>query len=198
LTPRGAARYESPMGETRIPAPGLVVVGVLHPASAPLEDARRSLGRVLGEVHLVSRPVRFGWTGYYRTEMGTDLMRSVLTGEHLVRRDLLAELKSWTNGIEHELARPDGRRSVNLDPGMLTAENLVLATTKNRAHRVYLRDGIYAETTLAFVQGRFLAFPWTYPDYRTQRMRGLLESLRAAYLQRLRQGTATITEEVTA
>lgn len=186
------------MGDARIPAPGLVVIGVLQAAAAPLDEARRLLGRVLGEVQVVGEPVRFGWTGYYRSEMGADLVRCLLAGEHLLRRDLLAELKTWTNRIEQDLARPDGRRSVNLDPGLLTAENLVLATTKNRAHRVYLRDGIYAESTLAFVQGRFLAFPWTYPDYRTQRMRGLLESLRVAYLRRLRQGNATILREVAA
>lgn len=182
------------MGRARIPAPALVVVGTLFSSSDSLDEARHRLTRLLGEVRLAAEPVRFAWTGYYQSEMGDGLWRCLLAGQHLARRDLLADLKLWTNRIEQELAGGGGRRTINLDPGLLSAENLVLATTKNRAHRVYLRDGIFAEASLEFVQGRFRPYPWTYPDYQTDHMFGLLASLRAEYMQRLRHGAGRIIE----
>ena len=41
---------------------------------------------------------------------------------------------------------------------------LVLATTKDRDHRLYLGEGIYAEVTLHYQGGAWRARPWTYPD----------------------------------
>jgi hypothetical protein len=43
---------------------------------------------------------------------------------------------------------------------------LVLASTKDHAHRLYLRDGIYAEVTLAYRAKRWQPLEWTYPDFR--------------------------------
>jgi len=43
---------------------------------------------------------------------------------------------------------------------------LVLATTKDQQHRLYLGQGIYAEVTLAFRSRQWQPLGWTYPDYR--------------------------------
>ena len=55
---------------------------------------------------------------------------------------------------------------MNLDPGYITPAKLVLASTKDHAHRLYLADGIYAEVTLAFRGKQWQPLEWTYPDYR--------------------------------
>jgi hypothetical protein len=98
----------------------------------------------------------------------------------------LVEAKLLSNAVEREMAMDrDGRtcRRVNLDPGYVTLGKLVLATTKDHAHRIALRDGIFAEVTLAYRGGRWEPFPWTYPDYRSGRYDAFLlsarESLRA-------------------
>ena len=57
-------------------------------------------------------------------------------------------------------------RPLNLDPGYITPAKLVLASTKDHAHRIYLRDGIYAEVTLSFRGRKWQPLEWTYPDYR--------------------------------
>ena len=59
-----------------------------------------------------------------------------------------------------------GPRHLNLDRGYLTPAKLVLASTKDHAHRIYLRDGIFAEVTLVYRQRKWQPLEWTYPDYR--------------------------------
>jgi hypothetical protein len=78
-----------------------------------------------------------------------------------------------------------GRRRVDVDPGYLTRTKLVLATTKDYAHRVYLGRGIYAEVTLSYRQGAFHPWPWTYPDYASPEYAPQLEAMRRLYLRQL-------------
>ena len=98
--------------------------------------------------------------------------------------------KRRTNEMEKELAA-SGRfpevRPLNLDPGILTLGKFLLATTKDQAHRVYLRDGIFAEVTLRYHAGAFEPWPWTYADYREPAVRDFLRSARDFYRQRLRE-----------
>ena len=77
------------------------------------------------------------------------------------------------------------RRRVNLDPGYVDQAKLVLATTKDRQHRLYLGRGIYGEVTLRFTGGRFEPWEWTYPDYRTPEYRVFFETVRRRYRQQL-------------
>ena len=67
-----------------------------------------------------------------------------------------------------------GRRRVNIDPGLLLRERFVLATGKNFTHRVYLGQGIYADLTLIYRRDAFQALPWTYPDYTDARLQAFL------------------------
>jgi hypothetical protein len=55
---------------------------------------------------------------------------------------------------------------LNLDPGYITQAKLVLASTKDHAHRIYLADGIFAEVTLSYKHRRWQPHEWTFPDYR--------------------------------
>jgi hypothetical protein len=76
---------------------------------------------------------------------------------------------------------------VNLDPGLLGQANLVLATTKNRAHRIPLSEGIYAELTLMYANKQFKSFPWTYADYTSEEVKLLFASWREQYRRQLKQ-----------
>jgi len=79
-----------------------------------------------------------------------------------------------------------GRR-VNLDPGYLDALKVVLASTKNASQRIYLHSGIFAETTLHYHDGGFHGLSYTYPDYLWRETLAFLSSLRASYLDRLKE-----------
>jgi hypothetical protein len=122
-----------------------------------------------GPIALASDAFDFTETDYYVTTMGTDLKKQFLAFERLIDPAALSAIKRETNRWEAEyaaLARHAEMRPLNLDPGYVTPAKLVLASTKDHAHRIYLREGMYAEVTLTYRQRRWQAHEWTYPDYR--------------------------------
>jgi hypothetical protein len=170
----------------REPLPALTVLSVLSADWEPLwPDILNDLAPVFGPCDFVSDLLDFSHTTYYDQELGTPLKRRILAFRDLVPQERLAELKLATVGLETDLARPDGSRRVNLDPGLLTQERLVLASSKNFPHRVYLGRGIYADLTLVYTRSGWKNQPWTFPDYATPQMHDLFDSLRQSYRDKL-------------
>ena len=99
--------------------------------------------------------------------MGPNLVRQWVGFHGLIESEQLADFKNTTRSLEKSFLGPNHKRRVNLDPGMLSLHNFVLASTKGFAHRIYLHDGIYADLALLFQSGKFQPLPWTYPDYQT-------------------------------
>ena len=147
--------------------PSKLVVGLLSPDQNLLAQAQSALVEGFGPVTVKSPEIPFSFTDYYEKEMGPGLIRQWVGFNGLVEPDQLYDFKHRAGQLEKRFRGPDGRRRVNLDPGMLSLHNLVLASTKGFAHRIYLRDGIYAELALVFQSGRFQPLAWTYPDYQT-------------------------------
>ncbi|MEW6680138.1 MAG: DUF4416 family protein, partial [bacterium] len=87
-----------------------------------------------------------------------------------------------TNSLEEKFLI-SGKRRINIDPGYVGSGKLVLASTKDSYHRVYLKDGIYGETTLYFYKGEFREFPWTYPDFRKDEYKKFFLSVRKKHLE---------------
>jgi hypothetical protein len=127
----------------------------------------------------------FDHTAYYAAEFGEGLKRRFVAFEELVHPGKLAEIKLLTNALEMEWVL-EGKRRINIDPGYISHSKLVLATTKNHAHRIYLGQGIYAEVTLHFRDGAFRAWPWTYPDYASSPLIAIFNHIRALYVKQLR------------
>ncbi|MEW5947242.1 MAG: DUF4416 family protein [bacterium] len=162
--------------------------GAIYAPGAPLDAVRERLTGVFGAVDLESPPLPFTHTDYYAEEMGGNLTRVFFSFAELIPPERIADAKLITNGIELEFARERGgapRRTVNLDPGCLDLSKVVLATTKNYAHRIYLRDGIYAEATLRFHKGTFRPWEWTYPDYRTEEYVSFFNEARKLFKRKL-------------
>jgi len=129
--------------------------------------------------------VPFDFTDYYTPEMGAGLLRKFVTHERLVSPGDLAAIKVATNEMEATLAatlQADVPRPVNLDPGTLDGSKLILATTKDYAHRIYLAQGIYAEVTLIYHKGGYQPTPWTYRDYCSEPYRAFFATARARYV----------------
>lgn len=155
--------------------------------------ARKELARALlteltsrfGPPDLVSPWLPFTHTSYYTPEMGPVLWRRVVAFLHLADPQALPAWKGFTNDLEQRFSL-GGRRLVNIDPGYLARERLVLATGKNYVHRLYLDQGIYGDLTLIYQQGRFQPLPWTYPDYASPPLLELLAVVRKKYLWQLR------------
>jgi hypothetical protein len=144
------------------------------------EDFETSLRRIserLGHVARTSEPFPFDRTDYYEREMGAPLYRRFVLMTDAVSRDELPMAKLAAEEIEKELS-VHGKRTVNIDPGLLADENFVLATGKNYCHRIYLRDGVFADLTLVFQKGEYRPLPWTYPDYASAEICAYLTGLR--------------------
>jgi Domain of unknown function (DUF4416) len=178
------------MGQTRPTLPVALIVAVFSRHDPVFAWARQQLETAYGPVGLSSPPFVFNQTAYYQGTMGPDLHKQFLVFEDLVAPDCLPDVKARTNRLEAELAAgglyPE-ERPLNLDPGILSLGKFQLATTKDQAHRIYLRNGIFAEVTLRFQAGAWEPWPWTYADYREDHVRNFLLQARDYYRERLRQ-----------
>ena len=155
------------MGAERFPEPALLVMGVLSNSEEALYQARSFTEGIFGPIYKRTPPISFErFTSYYESEMGPCLLRSYWVFTRKVNRGYLAEAKLITNRFERAMSS-GGKRTLNLDPGLLAPESLVMATTKPYSHRVYITKGIYAELAIMFRKdGGIDTLPWTYPDYR--------------------------------
>lgn len=174
------------MSLPRRPVPVKPLVSVIF-AQPNLETAVfRELAMLLGPPDLVSAWLPFDQTRYYEPEMGAGLQRRLAVFLYLADPGALSGWKQQTNLLEDRFSM-GGRRLVNIDPGYLARERLVLATGKNYTHRLYLQSGIYGEVTLIFQKGGWQTLPWTYPDYAGEPLRQFFAQARQKYLWQLRQ-----------
>lgn len=151
-----------------------------------MEEAISYLSDALCPIDWVSEESAFDKTEYYRAEMGWPLLRRFVSFEALIPFEDLVGIKLLTNEYERATGIR-GRRRINIDPGCLSAERLILATGKNYTHRVYLGRGIYADLTLVYRQGSFRKLEWTYPDYASPEVTEMFNALRGKYLHQLRR-----------
>ena len=169
------------MGNVRDVPPAALVAGITFSERAALEAALGDLAGEFGTVEMESPEFAFDMTDYYDAEMGANLRKGFFCFRRPVRMESLPDIKLRTNAIERKGARGGGNnaaRRVNIDPGYVSLSKLVLATTKDYSHRIYIGGGIYAEPTLRFIGGTFVPLETTYPDYRTPLAIGFFNQVR--------------------
>jgi hypothetical protein len=179
------------MGDVRQPTPVNLICAMLAAREEWLDAATQRLEEALGPADLVSETWPWTFSSYYEAEMGAPLLRRICSLRDLAAPDAIIDVKLRTNKIEKELAQslaPGAAppRPVNADPGYVALSKMVLATTKDYAHRLYLGRGIYAECTLRWRRGAFQPYEWTYPDYATDEYRAFFAQVRALYADKLR------------
>ncbi|MBU0490636.1 MAG: DUF4416 family protein [Chloroflexi bacterium] len=172
------------MGAIKEPQPVMLIVGMLTARPALFDAARQALCAAYGPTDYESETLPFDQTTYYDAELGTPIWRRFVAFDRLIAPDALPAIKRHTNELELAWA-VDGRRPINLDPGYVSLGKLVLATTKDHSHRLYLGQGIYGEITLGYRDGGWQPWPWTYPDYATADYRAIMHEIRARYRQQL-------------
>ncbi|MBN2332882.1 MAG: DUF4416 family protein [Deltaproteobacteria bacterium] len=153
------------MSSKTLPEPVLLLASVLAADEQLIRAALSRLVVLCGPMDCLTAPLPFDFSSYYEREMGSPLWRRLVVFAGPFHRQRLPAIKNMTNELEKEFADGAGRRRVNIDPGYLAIEHLVLATTKSSYHRPYLGAGIYADLTLIYQHGSYQALAWTYPDY---------------------------------
>lgn len=169
------------MGKIAKPLPVKLVIGLIYRQASLKNRALGYLKEHFGEIDFLSRPLNFDYTRYYYPEFGSPLKRIFMSFRRLFPQDRLSAIKRATNKLEERFSLK-GKRRINIDPGFLSSGKLVLATTKDNCHRVYLGKGIFSEVTLFYQAGTYRPWPWTYPDYQSKEYIDIFNTIRAIFL----------------
>jgi hypothetical protein len=162
-----------------------LIFALIYSSEQAYKKARLSLAKKFGPIDFESSPIDFDFTDYYRQEMGSNLKRRFVCLKKLIEPRSIAKVKLFTVKLEKRLAILNKRR-INIDPGYINEAKLVLSTTKDFSHRIYLDNNIFAEVTLLYKDGGFKNLPWTFPDYRTKAYKEILTKIRKIYKEDLK------------
>ena len=177
------------MWELKEPKPAKLIIGILAANRQCLHTAVEALTSKFGRTDFVSNVWQFTQTDYYKDQTGEHILRQFVSTEHLIAPALLAKIKHRTNKLEQKLAAKLALplpRPVNLDPGIIEPSKLILASTKNYSHRIYIGKKMYAEATLIFDRGHWRPFDYTYPDYKQQCYFDFFDKVRTRLLEQLK------------
>ncbi len=177
------------MWKLKKPRPVKLIIGILAADQQCLTAAIDTIKAKFGKIDLLSETWPFDQTDYYKDQTGPNILRMFVTIEKLIDPGKLAKIKHKTNKLEQNLAfqlNRDFYRPVNLDPGLIEPSKLILATTKNYSHRIYIGQKMYAEVTLLYDKGTWQPLPYTYPDYKQQCYFDFLTKVRAKLLEQLK------------
>jgi hypothetical protein len=175
------------MGRSKEPKPAKLFMSLIASEDPLVHRGMEDLCSAFGKIDFMSEKLPFNFTDYYSREMGKDLFRHFVTFKSLISIPLLPDIKQTTNQLEKKYADPNLNRRINIDPGYLCLEHVILATTKGYTHRPYLREGIYADLTLIYRKKSFQPLEWTYPDYRQEEVIQLFNQFRENYLEDLKE-----------
>lgn len=177
------------MWNLKAPKPVKLIIGILAADRQCLHAAVEIIEDKFDKIDSVSDIWPFDKTNYYKDQTGPHILRQFVSIERLIHPGKLTKIKHQTNRLEQKLAKSLALplpRPVNLDPGIMEPSKLVLATTKNYSHRIYIGKNVYAQVTLIYDQGTWCPLPYTYPDYRQQCYFDFFARVRTRLLEQLR------------
>lgn len=142
----------------------LLFVGALYSSPDTYDRVLPELRNHFGEILLESPVITWDHSRYYNDELGIPISRRFIFFSQVIDASVLSEIKILTDDMESCTLR-NGKRQINLDPGYLTEAKVILASTKNYSHRIYLGRGIYAEQEYIYSKGSYQPLSHTYTDY---------------------------------
>jgi len=162
-----------------------LIIGFIFKEENAPDKARPILEKAFGKIDFESQNLAFNHTAYYEKEFGKDLNRRFISFKKLISPSDLPEIKIHTNRVEKKLSSGSSR-SINIDPGYLDLAKLILASTKDYKHRIYLNRGIYAEVTLFYENKSYRPWEWTYPDYKSGEYIAIFNCIRDIYARQIK------------
>jgi len=162
-----------------------LIIGTISSSEKASRRTVLALKRSFGPIDYTSKEIDFDYTSYYEDEMGPNLKRTFYSFSKLIAPEKLPLIKAKTIGLEKDVARriKTARRPINIDPGYLNDAKLILASTKDYYHRIYLGKAIYGELTLSYRDRSFQPMEWTYPDYRTSAYITIFNEIRDIFME---------------
>lgn len=173
------------MGKITFPEKVRLISAICYRDTELKDVIVQKLEATFGPINNISTTIDFSLTNYYEDEMGNDLLKSYVSFKELIDPITLPDIKIFTNEIEDEYSQ-NGNRTINIDPGYIELAKLILATTKNFSHRIYIGKGIYGDVQLYWKGGCFNTNPWTYPDYKINEIKSFFEKIRKEYFEQIK------------
>lgn len=155
------------------------IVGILTSRTDMLSEIIAALEKHFGKPDIIGPWQAFDHTRYYEEEMGPNLSRCFISFEELRSPSEARDYKRIGTEVEERFLT-DGRRSVNVDPGYLDANKVVLVSAKGGGHKIAIAPGVYADMLLWYNKG-WQAFPWAFPDFRDGSLFPLFQHMRRAF-----------------
>lgn len=159
-------------------------IGIIFNAQVNLLDIYSMIEECYGDIESQSEIFDFDHTIYYKAEMGQGLKKQFVSIKPLVDPVTAYQTKIKSVEIEKKCMIKN-QRAVNLDPGILSAHNVILYSTKNYSHRIPLSNNIYAELTYIYKKNSYEVVPWSYPDFKKKAYLDFFKSVRKTYLNYL-------------
>jgi hypothetical protein len=156
------------MTRSKNPPQGRLIISALYSHIDAVADALNKLERQFGRIQCETIDIPYTNTEKYSEEMGDNLMRRFFSFDKPVSRDILPDIKPVLTKIENQLGdrvQDFTFRTINLDPGIMSAENVVMASNHEYNHRIYIGKGVFADIQLIWARGTFRQLPWTHPDF---------------------------------
>ncbi len=172
------------MIRTLEPPPGRLILSTVSSSVDALAEALEKLERRFGRVQFETDAIPCSDAERFREEMGDRPQRRFFSFERMVARCSLIDVKAACDKIEPQFAdEVDGFmfRTVNLNPGIMSEENLIMAGHRELNHCVYIGQGTYAEIALIYTRGQFVRLPWTNPDFYSDQAIDLFNRVRDCF-----------------
>lgn len=147
----------------------LLIIAIMYSNKGIYNKVKASLIEKFENIKKESQEYNFDqFTSYYEKEMGKNLVKRFLLFDYNLEKKDLIKIKKQTTEIEKEFSI-NNKRTINLDPGYLNENGLVLASFKKGTnYKENLGEGVYAHKVLEFKDGKVIMFWHTFPDYRVK------------------------------
>ena len=152
---------------------GQLIISVIYNDSTVLERSLAELEKHFGRIDAETDELEYLSARDYVEEMGEGLKRRFFSFVKIHEPDKLADYKRRTRRVEEKFSEKVGDvtfRSINIDPLIMTASGLTLATSRDAPHRICIGRGIFAEKALALIGKKFKPFMWTHPNFAEEDM----------------------------
>lgn len=169
--------------------PVKLFIGMISQDISLFDELKKRLKEIFGISNMESSVWQWEHSDYYKKEMGAGLKRQFIFFEKLINPGAITEIKLKTIELEKEHLNANNGRRINLDPGYLDSAKVVLVSTKDFSHRIYLDKGIYGEVTLIYSGNSYQILPYTYPDFRTEEYHNIFKKAREVYKTLVLKGT---------
>ena len=164
-----------------------LIIAVMYSDKEVYVSCKKDLVSLYGPVAVESEEYDFDkFTKYYEKEMGKNIVKRFLIFEKPLKeknckpikeinnknnliKNKIKIIKNKTTEIEEKYSK-DGKRRINLDPGYLSSDELVLASFKSGTnYKEDIGDGVYLHKVLEFDGDDIKVFWHTFPDYKEKK-----------------------------